>query len=95
MNKILFTYDLNKETSSNKWGEIRAAITATFPTHWNRLTTTWIVETEHTPEQVRDWLLQFLDSNDEAFVVDISGKAASWHGIDSRGSGWLRDVLMR
>ena len=72
MNKILFTYDLNKDASSDKWGKIRDVIVATFPTHWRRLTTTWIVETPSTPTQVRDWLMQFLDSNDELLVVDIS-----------------------
>lgn len=95
MNKLLFTYDLNKDSPSNKWTRIRDAITETFPTHWRRLTTTWIVETPSSPSQVRDWLLQYLDANDELLVVDISGKEAAWSGIDNEGSAWLSKVLGR
>jgi hypothetical protein len=93
MNKILFTYDLNKDSPSDKWGEIRDVIVAAFPTHWRRLTTTWIVETPSTPTQVRDWLRQFLDSNDELLVADISGKEIAWAGLDDSDAKWLNDVL--
>ena len=95
MRKILFTYDLNKDSPSDKWGKIRDAIAQTFPTRWCRLTTTWIVETPHSPAQVHAWLAQFLDSNDELFVVDITGKEAAWSGIDKGGADWLTDVLNR
>lgn len=95
MNKILFTYDLNKEVSAAKRAQLREAITSTFPTHWSRLTTTWIVETSLTAAQVREWVAQHLDANDELFVVDITGKAAAWQGIDAKGSSWLTDVLGR
>ena len=95
MNKILFTYDLNKEVSTAKRAYLREAITSTFPTHWTRLTTTWIVDTSLTAAQVRDWVSQHLDSNDELFVVDISGKLAAWQGFDAKGGEWLVDVLSR
>lgn len=93
--KILFTYDLNKESTPAKRQKLRDDIKATFPTHWRRLTTTWIVETEHSAKVVADWLLQSLDSNDELFVVDITGQDAWWFGIDKAGSDWLSDVLNR
>jgi|GEM_PF-1280753 len=95
MNKILFTYDLNKEVSAAKRAQLREAIISTFPTRWSRLTTTWIVETSLTAVQVRDWVAQHLDSNDELFVVDITGKQAAWQGFDAKGSEWLADVLNR
>ncbi|MGB6097906.1 MAG: hypothetical protein WBF95_16615 [Comamonas thiooxydans] len=95
MNRILFTYDLNKEVSAAKRAQLREAIISTFPTRWSRLTTTWIVETSLTAVQVRDWVAQHLDSNDELFVVDITGKAAAWQGFDANADEWLVDVLNR
>lgn len=95
MKKILFTYDLNKEGSESKRAQLREAIVSTFPTHWSRLTTTWIVETHSSAAQVRDWVSTFLDANDELFVVDITGQEAAWQGIDAKGSEWLVDVLKR
>ncbi|RZS35832.1 hypothetical protein EV687_0911 [Corticibacter populi] len=95
MKKILFTYDLNKDSPSDKWGRVREAIIRKFPTHWCRLTTTWIVETQLSAVQMRDWLATLLDSNDELFVVDITGSDAAWLGIDAKGATWLREVLNR
>lgn len=95
MNKILFSYDLNKEASAAKRTQLREAIISAFPTRWSRLTTTWIVETSLSAVQVRDWVAQHLDSNDELFVVDISGKQAAWQGFDAKGNEWLTDVLNR
>ena len=95
MKKILITYDLNRERQANKWETVNKAIAEQFPSaHWRRLTTTWIVETDWSAAQVRNWLLPLFDSNDELLVAVLTGEAA-WHGIDERGSTWLRDVLPR
>lgn len=94
MKKVLFTYDLNRDQHTDKWERVKEAIVKTFPTHWRRLTTTWIVETDWSAAQVRDWLAPMLDSDDELLVVVLTGEAA-WSGIDERGSEWLKKVLPR
>ena len=93
MSKILFTYDLNKETNSAKRENLRNAILQAFPACWCRLTTTWIVDTPNSAAQIRDWISQFLDANDELFVADITGVPVAWAGMDERGSTWLAKNL--
>lgn len=91
MSKILIGYDLNK--AGQDYSGLIDSIKNTFPTYWHCLDSTWIVETQSTPVEVRDWLAQFLDANDELFVVDISGKAAAWLGFKGSCNDWLANNL--
>lgn len=93
MNKILFGYDLNKQAKSSEYEDLIKKIKETFPNYWHCLDSTWIVVTELSPTQVRDLLSPFLDSNDEMFVADITGKAAAWRGFTGNCSTWLKDNL--
>lgn len=46
---------------------------------WGKLTeSTWAILSHQNPGQIRDYLFQFIDSNDRLFVVKSSGDAA-WH----------------
>ncbi|MCZ4315149.1 hypothetical protein O4H66_17215 [Comamonadaceae bacterium G21597-S1] len=91
MNKILFGYDLNKQ--GQDYAALIKRIQATFPNYWHCLDSTWIVETPSSATQVRDWLSPLIDSNDELFVVDITGKQAAWKGFTGTCSSWLSDNL--
>lgn len=91
MSKILIGYDLNK--AGKDYTSLIDAIKKAFPTYWHCLDSTWIVETESTPVQVRDWLGRFIDANDELFVVDITGKAAAWRGFTGSCGDWLTNNL--
>lgn len=93
MNKILFTYDLNREIYAAKRQALEQAIVKAFPTYWRRLTTTWIVVTPLSAVQVRDWLAQFLDANDELFVADLSSGPIAWSGMDAQAVSWLQGVF--
>lgn len=91
MSKILIGYDLNK--TGKDYTSLIDGIKKAFPTYWHCLDSTWIVVTDSTPPQVRDYLRQFLDANDELFVVDITGKPAAWVGFDKQCSDWLTNNL--
>ena len=89
MSNILFGYDLNKKPNPSEYTELVEKIKKTFPNYWHCLDSTWIVDTDMTPTQVRDWLSPILKSDDESFVVDITGKSAAWRGFTGEHAAWL------
>lgn len=91
MAKVLFGYDLN--TPGKDYATLIAAIHKQFPAYWHCLDSTWIVETSWTPVDVRDWLKARVDTNDEIFAVDITGKAAAWSGFTGQCNDWLKNNL--
>lgn len=91
MSKILFGYDLN--TLGQDYTDLIAAIKTAFPNYWHCLDSTWIVEANLTPVEVRDWLAARMDANDELFVVDITGKPAAWRGFTGICHDWLKNNL--
>jgi hypothetical protein len=82
-------YDLN--TPGKKYSDLIDALKK-YGTYWHHLDSTWIIVTNQTHVQVRDYLLQFIDSNDELLVVPLAGGWASY-GFNDRGSEWLRNNL--
>lgn len=59
---------------------------------WARITdSTWAVVTEETATQVRDYLAQYLHSDDRLFVVK-SGVAAAWRNVRCKNE-WLKKNL--
>lgn len=93
MSKILFGYDLNQQAKRSEYTKLIETIKATFPNYWHCLDSTWIVDTQATAAQIRDWLSPRLDFNDELFVVDITGNPAAWQGFTGTCSSWLKDNL--
>lgn len=91
MATILLGYDLNK--AGQNYSGLIAGIKETFPIYWHCLDSTWIIKTDWTPAQVRDWLWARMDANDEVFVVDITGKAAAWAGFTGTCQSWLANNL--
>lgn len=91
MSNILVGYDLNQPLQ-NYEGLIKQ-LKEGYQNWWHNLDSTWIVRTSKSPSEVRDDLTPYLDTNDEIFVVDITGKAAAWAGFNDKGSGWLKDNL--
>lgn len=89
MNTYLVTYDLNRPgqnydnvvtriKTSNNWAKIA--------------TTTFIIVSPQSAVQVRDYLMEVMDANDEIFVGLISAPAA-WSGLNNEVSNWLRNNL--
>lgn len=90
MNTLLIGYDLNKAgqdytTLIQKIKDIGS--------WWHCLDSTWFVKTDSTPVAVRDYLSQYIDSNDEILVIRVTGGPAAWTGFDTKCSTWLKENL--
>lgn len=48
--------------------------------------------TNETAVQVRDYLSQYIDENDELLVATV-GVPAAWYGFNDKGSKWLKKEL--
>jgi hypothetical protein len=90
MSNILIGYDLNKTGQDYK--SLIDAI-KNLGSWWHCLDSTWIVSCNYTAQTVRDHLWQYMDSNDELFVVDITGQAAAWIGFTGNCNDWLKNNL--
>ena len=85
----LVGYDLNKP--GQDYSDLFEAIKS-YGTWWHHLDSTWIIVTDETAVQVRDYLRQYIDDNDELLVVTI-GPPAAWYGFTDKGSQWLKGEL--
>jgi hypothetical protein len=56
---------------------------------WHHLETIWVVQCSQTPTQIRERLKSHIGTEDQLLVIDISGDAAGWTGINDTGSKWL------
>ena len=60
---------------------------------WARLGgSSYLVSTEYTPVQVRDYLWQVMDKSDKIFVGTCPAPAA-WHGMPQDVSDWILNNL--
>ena len=89
MKTYLIGYDLNEEdqdydTLIEKIKEIG--------NWWHCLDSTWIVKCDNTAVEIRNFLKQFIDTNDKLLVVHLSGEAA-WTGFSDECSQWLKNNL--
>ncbi|WP_155499907.1 SinR family protein [Pseudomonas protegens] len=81
-------YDLIKP--GKDYSKIVPAIQKTFPNYWHCLDSTWLVNTNHTAQQIADYLLQFIDGNDRLLVAPVS-RGAVWTTSFNKGcQDWLR-----
>ena len=60
---------------------------------WHHLDSTWLVNTNLTPVQLRDKLMPYLRTGDELLVMDVTGRPRAWTGFAQRGSDWLKDTF--
>lgn len=87
MRTILVTYDLNRP--GQEYGELIHHLKA-YPNWWKHLYSTWLLKTPLTAEQVRNAVQQHIDPNDKLLVVDVTGAAFAWTGINDEGSNWIQ-----
>lgn len=83
----IVTYDLNKETKRpNIVGEIKKSRS------WARLSeSSYVIDTQERPEQVRARLNPYLDANDYCFVITLS---SPWDGYGPKEViDWLQARL--
>lgn len=91
MRTYLIGYDLNKAGQDYKTliEKIKEASNGFW---WHHLDSTWVIQSNSTTVQIRDFLLPYIDNNDELLVLLLDGEAA-WYGFNDRGSQWLLDNL--
>lgn len=89
MDSILIAYDLNKQGQdyTTLIKEIK-----TLGKWWHCLDSTFIVKTNRSCVEIRDFLKKYIDSNDELLVVKLTGEGA-WTGFTKDCSVWLKDNL--
>ncbi len=85
---ILIAYDVHPPRGDTQ-DRLNAAI-RTLGIWWHHLETIWIVRSGYTPLEIREKLKCMIGSEDQLLVVDISGDAASWTGINDFGDKWLK-----
>ena len=82
MKTYLIGYDLNKQGQNY---EVLIEKIKAIGSWWHCLDSTWIVKSDYSAVQIRDFLKQFIDANDELLVVLLSGEAA-WTGFSDECS---------
>lgn len=87
MNALLITYDLHQ--LGQRYANLRAQVRRNFPDAWEHLQSVFIIKTNMTPVQVRDLLMQSLDSNDKLLVVALVKHGWATWGVSKSASDWL------
>ena len=60
---------------------------------WGKLTeSSWAIVSNQTVENIRNFLLNFIDGNDRIMVI-LSGKSAAWQNIMAENN-WLQQNLV-
>jgi hypothetical protein len=91
MATILIGYDIHASSGEPYDGLIKAI--QSLGTWLHHLETIWIVKCDHTPLEIRDQLKSHIADDDQLLVVDISGDAAEWLGVNESGSKWLKENI--
>lgn len=89
MATYIVTYDLM--SPGQDYSELHEHLKS-YGTYSHRLESTWLLVTTKTATQVRDGVLEHIDSNDKVLVVESGGNGA-WSGIPEAGSKWLKEHL--
>jgi len=89
MKSYIIGYDLNK--SGQNYNSLIEQI-KNLGVWCHCLDSTWIIKSDSTAKEIRDYLKNFIDSNDELLIACLSGEAA-WIGFSNVCSNWLKDNL--
>jgi hypothetical protein len=84
-------YDLHP-SKGETYDELIEAIKQVGSSWWHYLDSTWVVVSNKTAVQIRDFLTPHLKSDDQLLVARLSGEAA-WIGFNDNGSSWLKSNL--
>lgn len=53
----------------------------------------YLIKTSKTAKELKNDLLNYLDTNDKAIVIDVTADAASWKGLSDKVSNWIHSNL--
>lgn len=85
----IISYDLRKP--GRNYESLYEAIKS-YGTWAHILESLWAIVSNKTAVQVRDHLLQYMDSDDGLFVVK-SGAEAAWHNVIYKDNTWYQNNL--
>lgn len=91
MNTILVSYDLQapEKDYEKLWEHLKS-----YPNWARPLESFWLIKTDRTPNQMKEIIRDYyIDRDDKIFVVDVNGKAASWHNLSEKISEWIKNHL--
>ncbi len=89
MSGFIVSYDLHK--SGQNYECLKRKLES-YAKHWHMQGSVWIISSDQTAAQVRDYLNPCLDSNDNLFVGKLSG--AAWNGFIDAAGTWLKSVIL-
>jgi hypothetical protein len=88
---ILIAYDIHP-SRGKAYDDLTQAIQS-LGNWWHHLEMVWIVQCEYTATEIRDRLGPHIGEEDQLLVIDISGDAAKWGGVNDAGSKWLAENI--
>ncbi|WP_284740762.1 hypothetical protein [Amycolatopsis sp. RTGN1] len=87
MNTLLVGYDLNRP--GQNYADLITFLKS--QKSWcHPLDSTWLVTTSQNTAQFRDEVKRFIDSNDEALVVNVGGDAWASFNLSTTVNDWLK-----
>lgn len=89
MKSYLITYDLIKRKN---YPELYEALKK-FKTYWHCLDSVWIVKSDSTASEIRDYLLPHIDNDDKLIVVGLTGEGSWTQSFSEECQSWLRNNL--
>jgi hypothetical protein len=84
---ILIAYDIHPPKGEGYENLVEAI--RSLGVWWHHLETVWIVQCSYKPVEISDRLRSHIGTEDQLLIVDISGDAAGWAGVNDAGSEWL------
>jgi hypothetical protein len=91
MTTILIAYDIHP-TKGEGYDNLIEKIQS-LGDWWHHLESTWIVRCAHSPREIRDQLKSYIGIDDQLLVIEMSGDATEWAGVNDAGSQWLKDNI--
>jgi hypothetical protein len=83
-------YDLRKQRNYDALYERLKS----YPQWCRALESTWVISTNQSAAQVRDYLKAVMDDDDGLLVTRLQGEAA-WYGLSDKVSTYLKNMLER
>jgi hypothetical protein len=90
MPTYMVSYDL--KTQGKDYSALIKALQEGYRSYWHCLDSIWLIVADQNHTQVRNYLVQHIDDNDQLIVADLGGNAA-WHGFSEECSNWITNNL--
>jgi hypothetical protein len=87
MSLFLVAYEL--AGAADQYSALRARLTAA-TTWFHHLDSLWLIDDPHATDELAAELTACINEGDKLIVIDVTGRATHWRGIDGEASDWLR-----